>query len=346
MKAIRFHEFGDVDVLRYEDAPIPVLESGDVLIRLKAASVNHLDIFVRRGIRVRRMSLPHIPGSDGAGIIAQIGPSVDAIHVGERVLISSGMSCGSCNMCVTGRENLCREYHLLGTLENGTYAEFVRVPAENVLPIPEGLDFAEAAAIPLVFLTAWHMLVTLAKIQEGETVLIHGAGSGVGSAGIQLAKYFGARVIVVASSDEKLEKAKLLGSDEVINYRVDDFAERVNQITNRRGVDIVLEHIGGKILEKCIPILGRGGRLVTCGATIDFLATIDLRYLYSRHQSLLGSWVGTRMELLHVLRLFEGNPATRKLHPVIDRILPLHEASEAHGWMESRKNFGKIVLTL
>ena len=195
MKAARFHNFGGAEVLCYEDAPRPVIGPHDVLVELRAAALNHLDIWVRSGARERNIPLPHIAGSDGAGIVAEAGSGVTRLKAGDRVLISPGLSCGACDNCSGGRDNLCREYRVLGTREDGTDAEFVKLPAVNVLPIPDGLDFNQAAAIPLVFLTAWHMLVTLAKIQPGEVALIHGAGSGVGSAGIQIAKIFGARVI-------------------------------------------------------------------------------------------------------------------------------------------------------
>ena len=346
MKAIRFHEFGGAEVLRYEDAPKPSVGPSEVLIQLKAAALNHLDIWVRSGAREKSIPLPQIPGSDGAGIIADVGSAVEFLKVGERVLISPGISCGHCEMCVGGQDNFCRSYHVLGTRENGTYAEFVKIPAMNVLPIPAGLDFNQVAAIPLVFLTAWHMLVTLAKVRPGETVLVHGAGSGVGSAGIQLAKFFGARVITTAGSEEKLVKAKTLGADELINYREEDFAEEARRITEKRGVDIVFEHIGGEVFEKSITVLAKGGRLVTCGATTEFIAKLDIRYVYSRHQTIFGSWMGSQQELIEVLKYFEGGEKNRRLQPVIDSVFPLAEAAQAQRWMEERKNFGKIVLTM
>ncbi|MBI4811136.1 MAG: zinc-binding dehydrogenase [Ignavibacteriales bacterium] len=243
-------------------------------------------------------------------------------------------------------DNLCRAYHVLGTKEDGTYAELVKLPADNVLPIPEGLDFKQAAAIPLVFLTAWHMLVGLTRIKPGESVLIHAAGSGVGSAGIQIAKLFGAHVITTAGSDEKLEKAKSFDVDQVINYNEKDFVEEVKRLTNKKGVDIVFEHTGGEIFEKSIPALAKGGRLVTCGATSDYVGKVDLRYIYAKHLTLYGSFMGTKSEMIEVLKFFKKSVGNRQLQPVVDSVFPLKKAAEAHRRMEERKNFGKIVLSI
>ena len=345
MKAVRFHAFGGAGVLKFEEAPEPSVGPGDVLLRLKAAALNHLDLWVRSGDRERNISLPHIPGSDGAGIIHSVGQSVTSFKPGDAVLISPGLSCGSCNFCQSGRDTFCREYRVLGTREEGTYAEFVKLPAANVVPIPDGLSFAEAAAIPIVFLTAWHMLVTLARVQTGETVLVHGAGSGVGSAAIQVAKHAGARVITTAGSSEKLLKAKELGADELINYNETDFAVEVRRLTEKRGVDVVFEHIGGEVFAKSIPIIAKGGRLVTCGATTAFVAGVDIRYLYSRQQTIYGSWMGWKPELIEVMKFFDKK-SPKRLRPVIDTIIPLAQAAEAHRRMEERKNFGKIVLEI
>lgn len=346
MKAIRFHEFGSADVLKLEEAPKPTIGANDVLLQIKAAALNHLDLWVRSGDREKNILLPHIPGSDGAGVIAEVGSAVDFLKVGDRVLISPGISCGHCEMCLGGKDNLCRTYHVLGTKEDGTYAEFVKLPATNVLPIPNGLDFNQAVAIPLVFLTAWHMLVGLTKIKPGETVLVHAAGSGVGSAGIQIAKLIGAHVITTAGTEEKLKKAKSLGADEVINYKEKDFVEEVKRLTGKRGVDIVFEHTGGEIFEKSIPALAKGGKLVTCGSTDNYLAKVDIRYVFAKHLTLFGSFMGTKHEMIEVLKFFKKGEGNIQLQPVVDSVYPLEKASEAHKRMEERKNFGKIVLTL
>ncbi len=346
MKAVRFHQFGGADILQYEEAPKPQIGPKDVLLNLKAAAMNHLDMWVRSGQRERNIPLPHIPGCDGSGIIAEVGSAVTSVNVGDRVLISPGLSCGNCKQCSSGRDNLCNEYRVLGVRDPGTYAEFVRLPAVNVLPIPSGLNFNEAAAIPLVSLTAWHMLVTLAKLQPGETLLVHGAGSGVGSMAIQIGKLIGANVITTAGSDEKLMKAKALGADELINYNEKDFAEEVKRITEKRGVDVVFEHIGGQVLEKSIPLMSKGGRLVTCGATTEYIAKIDIRYVYTRHQTIYGSWMGYKQELPEVLKYFTETKNGRRLKPVVDKIFPLEQAADAHRYMDERKNFGKIVLSI
>ena len=346
MKSVRFHAFGNADVLRYEEAPKPVIGPTDVLINLKAAALNHLDLWVRSGARERNIPLPHIPGCDGSGMVAEVGSAVAWIKPGDRVLISSGLSCGHCEMCLGGRDNLCRDYRVLGVREEGTYAEFVRVPAVNCVPIPEGLDFNEAAAIPLVFLTAWHMLVTLANIRPGETALVHAAGSGVGSAAIQIAKMIGARVITTAGSHEKLKRAQELGADDLINYQEKDFVDEVKRITEKKGIDVVVEHVGGEVLEKSITVLAKGGRLVTCGATSEYVAKVDIRYVYTRHHRILGSWMGSKSEMFDVLKFFTGPKSKRRLNPVIDKIFPLAQAADAHRRMEERKNFGKIVLEI
>lgn len=342
MKAIRFHSHGGPEVLRYEESPKPTIGPGEVLVNIKAAALNHLDLWVRKGGRERSISLPHIPGSDGAGIVVEVGRGVDYINEGDKVLISPGISCGHCEMCIGGSDNLCQSYHVVGTVEDGTCAEFVKLPAMNVLPIPKDLDFKEAAAIPLVFLTAWHMLVTLAKLRMGETVLIHGAGSGVGTAGIQIAKMFGARIIATAGTEKKLLRAKDLGAQDLINYNEKGFVEETQRLTDKRGVDVVFEHIGGDIFENSLTIIRKGGRIVTCGVTKEFIAKVDLRYVFSRHITVYGSYMGTKRELIEVLKFFSSG----QLHPVVDSTFPLSHAAEAHTKLEERKNFGKIVLTL
>lgn len=340
MKAIRYHTHGGLDVLRYEEAPRPTIGPGEVLVSIKAAALNHLDLWVRSGTRESNIPMPHIPGSDGAGTVVEVGRGIDSINEGEKVLISPGISCGHCAMCIGGQDNLCRTYHVLGTLEDGTFAEFVKLPAVNVLPIPKELDFKQAAAIPLVFLTAWHMLVTLAKLRPAETVLIHGAGSGVGSAAIQIAKMLGARIITTAGTEKKLLRAKDLGADELINYSEKDFVEEVKRITEKRGVDVIFEHIGGDIFEKSLSVVTKGGRLVTCGCTREYLAKVDLRYVYARQITIHGSFMGTKRELMDVLKFFTGG----RLRPVIDSTFPLAETADAQRKLEERKNFGKIVL--
>lgn len=342
MKAVRFHSFGEADVLKYEDVEQPHPGPHDVVVQLKAAALNHLDLFIRRGAREKNIPMPHIPGADGAGIIAEVGALVFHLKPGERVAVAPGLGCGKCSFCLGGRENLCAKFHVIGNQEDGTYAEFIKLPARNVVPIPESMPFEDAAAFSLVFLTAWHMLMTLARVKGGETVLVHGAGSGVGSAAIQIAKLFEARVIATAGSDDKLAKAKLLGATDVINYKEKDFVSEVRAMTGKQGVDVVFEHIGGEVFEKSITILKKGGRLVTCGTTTDTIAKSDIRYIFSRQLTILGSFMGTKEELVKAIGYYQLG----LLKPVIDSVFPLAQAAEAQRRMESRANFGKIVLSI
>jgi len=340
MKAIVYSEYGGPDVLRYVEVPEPQVGPNEVLVRVRACALNHLDLWLRKGLPGVELLFPHIPGSDIAGEVARVGEKVSRVKVGERVLLAPGISCGQCEQCLAGRDNFCREYTLFGFMVNGGCAEYVSSPAVNVIPIPAKLTFEEAAAVPLVFLTAWHMLITRAQLRPGETVLILGAGSGVGSAAIQIAKVTGARVIATAGSEPKLQKAKALGADGLILHSKQDIAQEVLRLTNRRGVDVVFEHVGQATWEQSIRSLAVGGRLVTCGATTGFDGKIDIRYLFTRHLSILGSFMGSKAELYAVLELFGRG----LLNPVIDTVLPLEQCAEAHARLENREQFGKIVL--
>ena len=340
MKAIVFHQHGAPDVLKYEDAADPVIRASDVLVRVKACALNHLDLWVRRGLPNVPIPLPHIPGSDVAGEIAKIGADVTTVRVGQKVVLGPLVSCGKCTACVAGLDNHCRQATNLGYLIDGGCAEFVRAPEVNCLPSPENLKWEEAASIPLVFQTAWHMLVGRAELQPGEDVLILGAGSGVGIAAIQIAKFLGARVITTAGSDEKLAKARELGADHLINHKTQKIRDEVRRITNKRGVDVVFEHVGTATWEDSLASLAPGGRLVTCGATTGYDAKVDLRFLFSRQLSLLGSYMGTKSELRTALKLV----AAGKLKPIVDRVFPLAEAAAAHAYLESGSQFGKVVL--
>lgn len=341
MKAIVFHQHGGPDVLRYTDVAEPKIHSREVLVRVQACALNHLDLWVRRGLPGITIPLPHIPGSDIAGEVTQIGAEVHNVRVGQKVVLAPGVTCGHCPACLAGRDNQCPEFTNLGYMIDGGCAEFVRCPDVNCFPFPDNLTFAEAAAVPLVFQTAWHMLLTRAQLQPGETVLVLAAGSGVGSAAIQVAKFFGCRVIATAGSDEKLEKARNIGADEVIHHGVMNIQKEVRRLTEKRGVDVVFEHVGSATWDQSVASLARGGRLVTCGATTGYDAKIDLRFLFSRQLSILGSYMGTKSELATVLKLV----AAGKLKPIVDRILPLANCSEAHGYLEQGKQFGKVVLT-
>jgi NADPH:quinone reductase-like Zn-dependent oxidoreductase len=342
MKAIVFHQHGDPTVLRYTDVPEPTLRHNEVLVRVHACALNHLDLWVRRGIPGVPIPLPHIPGSDVAGEVAKVGPEVSTVHVGQKVILAPGVTCGKCPACLAGQDNRCRDFSNLGYMIDGGCAEYVRVPEVNCLPYPENLDWANAAAIPLVFVTAWHMLVNRAQLQPGETVLVLAAGSGVGSAAIQIAKFFGARVIATAGNDEKLEKARELGADEVIHHFIMPISKEIRRLTNNRGADVVVEHVGAATWDHSLKSLAPGGRMVTCGATTGYDAHLDIRFLFSRQLSVLGSYMGTKDELRTVLKLV----AQGRLRPAVDRIWPLHECSTAHNYLENAKQFGKVVLTV
>jgi NADPH:quinone reductase-like Zn-dependent oxidoreductase len=341
MKAIVFSEHGGPEVLRYTEVAEPKIGPTEVLVRVRACALNHLDLWVRCGMPGIQIPLPHIPGSDISGEVARVGELVSRAKVGQKVLLAPGISCGQCPACSAGADNRCRKYTLFGGyLVDGGCAEYVKSPEVNVIPIPGDLSFDEAAAVPLVFLTAWHMLIGRAELMPGEEVLVLGAGSGVGSAAIQIAKLVGARVIATAGSDAKLQKAKELGADGVIHHGKQNILGEVKRLTDRRGVDVVFEHVGTTTWDMSVACLAPAGRLVTCGATTGFEAQVDLRFLFSRQLSLLGSYMGSRAELYTVLNLI----GQRKLHAVIDRTMPLAQCAEAHALLERREQFGKIVL--
>ena len=339
MKAARFHRHGGPEVLRYEDAPDPPHAPGRAIVRVRACALNHLDIWERRGLDRVQIPLPHISGSDVAGEVVDDGGG--PVKSGTRVLLQPGLSCGRCAACREGRDNLCPSYDALGLLSQGGYAELVSVPVENVVPIPDHVTFADAAAFPLTFLTAWHMLVGLAKVREGDAVLVLAGGSGVGQAAIQIARLKGARVFAT-SGPRKLEKTRALGAEAVFDHYATDFAHEIRSLTAGRGVDVVVEHVGEATWDRSVRALARGGRLVTCGATTGGRAGLDLRYLFARQLSLLGSYMGAKSELLTAAPLFfEG-----RLRPVIDQVLPLADAAAAQQRLERREHFGKIVLTV
>jgi NADPH:quinone reductase-like Zn-dependent oxidoreductase len=312
------------------------------VVRVRACALNHLDLWVRQGLPNVPIPLPHIPGSDVAGEIAQIGSEVTTVRVGQKVVLAPGVTCGKCPACVAGLDNRCRQFTNLGYMIDGGCAELVRAPEVNCFPYPENLSFEQAAAIPLVFQTAWHMLVIRAELQPGEDVLILGAGSGVGSAAIQIAKFLGAQVIAAAGTDEKVAKARELGADHTINRKSQKIRDEVRRITNKRGVDVVFEHVGIATWEDSLGSLAASGRLVTCGATTGFDAKVDLRFLFSRQLSLLGSYMGTKSDLRTVMKLV----AAGRLRPVVHRVFPLAEAAAAHAYLESGAQFGKVVLTV
>jgi NADPH:quinone reductase-like Zn-dependent oxidoreductase len=341
LKAIRIHEHGNFEVLRFEDAPEPkVTSAGEVLLKLAAASVNRADLLNRRGTSRPARPLPHIPGSDGAGTIAATAADVKAVKPGDAVCVYPPSGCGECDFCASDREWMCAQPRVLGINENGTYAEYLRVPARNCFPIPRALSFEEAAALPSVYLTAWRMMMTQAELKPGDTVLILGAGGGIGTAALQLAVHTGARVIVASRSDDKLAKSRRLGAVHGINTLTHDFASEARRITGKRGVDVVVDCIGGKTWLKSLAALCRGGRLVTCGSINGVTAQTDVRRLFWNHLKIFGSSWGSRAEFRQVLHFLE----VTKTKPLIDRAFPLCGAAAAHQRLEAGAQFGKIVL--
>jgi NADPH:quinone reductase-like Zn-dependent oxidoreductase len=340
MKAVRIHQPGSVDHYVYEDAPDPEAGPGEVRVRVKAVALNHLEAWAAKAPAHIRYDVPRILGSDVAGIVESVGPGVRGIAVGAEVMLHPGVSCGLCEPCLDGTDNLCAQYRLLGQGRDGGLAELIVVPAANVCRKPGGVSWEEAASIPLVFTTALHMIVTRAAVRYGETVLVNAAGSGVGVAAIQVAKLHGARVIASAGSEEKLTKARDLGADEMINYNTHDLAEEARRMTDGRGVDMVVENVGAEIMEKSIRALARNGRVVTCGATAGNNATFNVSRFFLAQQTIYGSFLGTKAELLRYLPRFEDG----RLRPVVDRVYPLAEARDAVARLLHREQFGKIVL--
>lgn len=329
MKAAYIQEHGGPEKILYGDQPDPVPKAGQVLVKVRACALNHIDIWVRSGSPAYKVPLPHVMGADVAG---EAG--------GRKVVVMPGLSCGACVQCAAGRDNQCESFKILGAASPGGYAELVAVPERCLFPMPGNLSFEEAASFPLTFLTAWHMLMTRAQLTKGETVVVLGAGSGVGAAAIQIAKLAGARVIAVSSSDDKLVKAKELGADFTVNGGKDDFSEKAREWTGGRGADVVFEHVGPATWEKSVKALAPYGRIVTCGATTGPSITLELRFLFSRNLSILGSRLGTLSEFKQILAHVEAG----RLKPVISKIFPLSDARAAHDYLEKRNQMGKIVL--
>ena len=339
MKLARIHRHGGPEELVYEDAPEPVIKANQVLVRVKACALNHLDLFVRAGIPGMRFTMPHVLGSDIAGEIVAVGDLCERVKPGWRVLLAPGMSCRQCEQCLSGQDNLCRRYTLFGYGVDGGNTELLAAPEYSIIPIPDDLGFEEAAATPLVFLTAWHMLMR-ARLQPGEDVLVLAASSGVGMAAIQIAKLFHCRVFATAGGDEKLARARDLGADFVIDHYRQDIGAEIRKLTAKRGVDVVFEHVGVATWPKSLEALTTGGRLVTCGATTGFDAGLDLRFLFAKQWSLMGSFMGGLGELHQVLKFV----FRKQLKPVIDAVYPLAEIRAAHERLERKEQFGKIVL--
>ena len=340
MRAVVFNDHGDTGRLEYTYVEVPHLGPDDVLVKVKACALNHLDLWTLKGMPGIKISMPHVLGCDISGEVVKTGHKVHGIPLNRPVIVCPGIRCGKCEHCKTGWDSLCPDYKIIGFQGNGGYAEYVKVPAKNIIPVSTRWSFEEWAAVPLVFLTAWHMLVTRAALKKGEKVLIHAAGSGVGSAAIQIAKLLRAHVITTVGSQEKARHAKALGADEVINYREKDFFAEVKKITHGHGVDVVLEHIGPETFAKSLASLTKKGRLVTCGVTSGPMINLDLRFIFVRQLSIAGCYMGGLNELKRVIRRMER----KKLKPVVDKVFPLREARAALERMQSRANFGKIIL--
>ena len=340
MRAMVIRRHGGPEVLEPAELPDPAAGPGEAVVRVRACALNHLDVWTRNGLPGRSVPFPHVLGNDVAGEVLELGSTADGLSVGQRVLVSPGLSCGRCAACLSGEDSSCRWYRVLGAQVHGGYAERVRVPIVNLVPVPGHVPFEEAAAFPLVFLTAWRMLVTRARVRPGEDVLVWAAGSGVGMAAVQVAKYLGARVIATAGAQDKLERAREIGADEVIHHHQADVAAEVRRLTGKKGVEVVVEHVGEQTWERSILCLAHRGRLVTCGATTGAKGLTELRYLFAKQLTVMGSYMGSKAELLEAAPLFFAG----RLRPVVHAVLPLAEAARAHEMLEASQHFGKIVL--
>ena len=343
MKAVILPRYGGPEVLEYvEDRPEPVPGPDEVVVHVHAAALNHLDLTVRKGLPTLKLTLPHVLGADAAGEVARLGSDVTGFEPGDRVVVNPSLTCGRCEFCIAGDDSLCVDYRILGEHVPGSYTEYLAVPAKNLLPIPVDMDWATAAAAPLVFMTAWRLLVTRAAVRAGEDVLILGAGSGVSMAAIQIAKLAGCTVYTTSSSDAKLAKAKALGADVLINYSDMAWSKAVWELTGKRGVDVVLDHVGEATFKDSVRSLRKGGRLVIPGATTGDMPQVDLRRVFWRQLSILGSTMANQREFEAVMKLvFMG-----RLKPVVDRIFPLRRAADAHAYLEKGEQFGKVVLSV
>lgn len=348
MRAALFRQHGGPEVLEIGDVPTPVPGPGEVQVRVSAVALNHIDLWLRRGLPSMKLALPHISGGDVCGVVSALGPGVRGVAEGRRVVLNPGISCGRCRACLDGRDNFCPDYQLLGEHNWGGMAEYVVVPAANLVPVPEaaaGISDAALASVPIAFITVWQMLIDRAQIKQGETVLVLAGGSGVGTAAIQVAKLYGARVIATASTAEKRAAAKALGADETIDSGGgggESLVAAVKRLTDRRGADIVVEHVGAATFPQSVVACARGGRIVTCGATAGFEPVLNLRHVFWRQLTIMGSTLASKSRLFDVMDLV----ASGRLKPVVDRVLPLVDVTAGHRLLESRSAFGKIVLTL
>ena len=341
MKTVLFHQHGGPEVLQYTDFPTPEPQTGEALIRLRASALNFVDILVRKGWPSLKLELPHINGEDGAGVIAALGNDTSTdLQIGDRVVINANTGCGKCEYCVAGKDNMCKNWHMIGETIRGTYAEYISAPVKQLYKLPDEFDFHKAAAAALVYQTAWHSLVKRGNLQEGETVLIVGAGGGVNTASIQVAKYVGARVIVIGSNSMKLEMAEDIGADILIDRsKEENWSKAAYLVTNKRGVDMVVDNVGTTFTQS-LRTLRNGGRLVTVGSSGGPKFEFDNRYMFARHLSIIGSTMSTSDDFKEVMDLVvEG-----KLKPIVDKTFPLKDAAFAQERLWNNENFGKITL--
>lgn len=339
MKAAYYNEHGSYENIKIGEFPIPEINDDEVLVRVKAFSLNHLDIWVMEGKYPTEIPMPHIFASDASGVVEKVGKNVENVKVGDEVIVYPGLSCGYCEKCLSGKDNECSQFRVLGVIENGVSAEYVKVPAVNVFKKPEGLTFEEASAIGITYTTMWHSIVTRGKIKQGGTILIHGGGSGVGTAGIQIAKAFNTTIITTVGDDWKVEKAKQIGADYVINYKNEDFVEKVKEITNGQLCDVVVDHIGSKTFNGSLECGKKGSNVITFGTTTGADVNINLRKIFGKNQTIHGVYMGTKGEVFDYLKLF---PDTLK--PVIDSVFEFEDVKKAYEKLLSRQFFGKIVV--
>ena len=342
MKAAYLKAHGGPEVLEVGNIPDPIPGPGQVRLRMKAAALNHLDLFVRGGIPGVTLAFPHVVGADGAGEVESLGEGVSGFAVGDRVLVQPGLFCGRCEFCRAGEQSLCVSFRLMGEHVPGTIGELAIVPAENLHRVPAGLSWHDAAAFPLAWLTAWRMLVGRARLRAGEEVLIHGIGGGVAVAALGIAKLAGARVYVTSSSDTKLERARELGADVAINYRTADVEKEIRRLTAKRGVDVVVDSVGEPTWMTSLKAAAKGGRIVTCGATAGPNPAEEIRLLFWKQLSILGSTMSSVREFEELLKVIGDG----RLRPVVDRVFPLDDAKEAFARMEKGEQLGKIVVEI
>jgi NADPH:quinone reductase-like Zn-dependent oxidoreductase len=341
MLAAYFKEHGGTDKIIFGEYKDPVPGPGDVIVRVRACALNHADLLLLDGRFPPPQGLPHVNGCEVTGTLETLGPEVKGLTRGQRVMVFPGFACGQCEYCLIGERTVCLRYGYLGAHRDGGYAELVKVPAENVLPLSDSISFEDGAAVPLAMLTSWHGLVAQCVLRPGQTVLVHAAGSGVGSAAIQIAKLMGARVITTVGSDDKIEFARSLGADAVVNHRTQDFVEEVRRWSDKRGVDVAVEHVGAETFEKTIYCLARLGTLLSVGSSANHWARLDLRYLYAKNLRIVGTNLGTILELRKIVDFM----LERRLRPVVDRVFPLRETAAAMQYLLDRKNKGKVLLS-